>query len=1329
MYHYKRDFYDFFTDKSIFSHFCSEINCCNADVFVLMAHKAVRLFQVLLDQGKLNERIGEKIIISSQALDYDCRYLLNKKIVIIDDVVISGASLAGAVDKLLNIGIPEDNIEIIALARDKEYQTMLFTNKDGQNILHCDAVLDDSTCIELSNNISKAFSFYGTPYDIDYPIYESIDLTSNKIQLLFNKMLWRTESTTNLDQEAGDVAPYILFPTQNVLEILWRKIGFDLSDSAHLKIRVYVRRYLSGREECSIVPMCLFNEISEKDLEILYSNLAPKSQTIIPNKDRLLLAQMRYVEYYIAHQMYLVFCELSSLNMVITPSEFSVNLLFGLSDGKKIFEFISKNPPQREKLSAINSKAYIDKEMLREFLNHKIGREMVHNIAMASDLEPEEQKNWINQIVLAPFLWWHDTQEILVRKKIMATPKHYIKDYKEIQDTPNRSRCGFSLRTMQYLLNEDLHNEDSLLCVSLFLDHAIDRGIIVPTIYHNSSEHYLCRAYRHGEDLPFSIEDECRLAYFLLELCNRIPEIDKTPTATPLAEGISKIAFEKMIVIFYQMGLKMGGVFNHFLGFNNIRILKPFLSLHGAIQAFVDPETIKELNIGETHFYSEKDPKSGAPYIIWLTNWAKLKGFAWNPPKNDGEDSSDFFLNSKILQDFLKYNVRSCISNTIAAKISDIASIVVTWYQKMLESNQKTKFKDDATALTSCSNAYVFVSAIATELHYYYKFWQNQVIKAIDLSDNFEELKYNLSADKNDAKYVKEIIQALHSGRKKTDWFATGHASQVVDYVSNILKNSGASIWETVWGEVRRIPYSMRLELEKYKQQAISFLYFYSACNDCLTYAPFWITGETPDFYEEYQEKYMLESTSVRTELEKEWFSELHKVSKITDFKEKKEKFYDLVITALNISEDLVKNIEEEIETHAEYYSVCYISSLIFEVDAINPPCVEQKMMQLWNQQSDLQKKTELNIIQFPSNKDEPNYIRYGLFYGISSDTENILSKINESGHILLSLYTQLCHLLNGYVNGIRVIFLPQTPVHNMFRHNVQRKIDENAKKFTSRVIRDLQKEYAPNKTNQIVVAMTENVDKQILKDIESLGWDHQTDCSHSAMNPAYSQIVTFTNDRIVPSTNSILEAITFSTVALQCGEHFGVGLLVRTKNRVVCVTCNHLLSKYNDDMEIKALSNNGISFKLKPLRSTRITNGPKTASEDVAILEPLWDIKIPYDVQSLLTTDALNTELTKDINDICQCYVCINGENLVWKNNLVLRGPIGNEYYQIDTPKNVLKSGCSGGVIITNPQNPTILGIHKGCITDIANGEDKYPQMIPCPIIIKEIRKVEENT
>ncbi|MCI8397780.1 MAG: hypothetical protein HFF90_00005 [Oscillibacter sp.] len=119
---YGVDLYDFCNDevKDALKAFCHRINQSDADVFIIMAHKAVLLFYILLAQGHIDKQVEEKVIVSNLALDFDCCYLKEKKIAILDDIVISGTTIASTIDKLLSVGVRQDSIDVIAIAIDLE---------------------------------------------------------------------------------------------------------------------------------------------------------------------------------------------------------------------------------------------------------------------------------------------------------------------------------------------------------------------------------------------------------------------------------------------------------------------------------------------------------------------------------------------------------------------------------------------------------------------------------------------------------------------------------------------------------------------------------------------------------------------------------------------------------------------------------------------------------------------------------------------------------------------------------------------------------------------------------------------------------------------------------------------------------------------------------------------------------------------------------------------------------------------------------------------------------------------------------------------------------
>lgn len=1329
MIHYKRDIVDFFPDKDILHKYCDRINQSDADVYIIMAHKAVQLFRVLVDQDYIHIRLNDKVIISSQALDFDCSYLKNKKIIIIDDIIISGTSIASAIHKLINLGVDADNIEIIALARDTDYQTMVFENNQGDNILGCNTLLEDTECIELSYLISKAFCYYGTPYNVDFPTYDFI-IGQNKEQAFFREFLWDTFSTTNDDQQVGAVSSFSIFPKSDLLNCLWKKIGVNLSKCSHLKLRTYIRRYNSGYSDCTIVPMCLFDEISENDVDKLYRQLAPDGGATHLS----FVAKMRYLEYWISCQLYQTFAEFADFDDKTLPNLLEVNLLFGHQYGACVFSFLEERKDSKNVFSPESGTEYIDLGMLNEFYNHEIGREVVTSIIEACDLPVEDQMRVGNKIIMAPFLWWYDTKEIPVRKKLKEPIRNAIHDYAYIEDNLTRLNYGFSRNTLHFLLTRDRTNKEVETLVSVFLDRAIDQGVIVPTISHNINKHFLCRAFRHGEDLPFGIEDECRLALFLKEISQKIKDINYTPTTEPKDGGISEIAFEKIIVLFYQMGLRQGGIFNHFLGFNNIKILKPFLSLHGAIQAFIDPVELVQMGIEKTHFYSEKD-SSGNKYITWLTSWAKKQGFAWNSLDQYGNKTSEIFLNKNKIEAYLSINERNCINSTINNRITTIADIVSTWYNDCIIRGKRADFKDNATALTSCANAYIFLSAIATELHYFNKFWNNQVKKALQNASEFSEIDWILHADQSDKQNTSNIVQGLNSGRNKVGWYYSNTARAVVEKVSHILQGSDISYWNDIWSAVKTTPESADEPIASYIDQSIAFLYFYSACFDCLTSLNFWKDGETPTKYNEYKQQFDRRIGVFRGWRAEKSFQIIEKLSNEDDFIHKRNLLFSEIQQILEESNDLVDNIECEIEKKDPDFSVEYVSSLIFEINAIDPQIANSKIMEVWRKQKDLSAKTQLNIIQFPDLSENPSIRRYGFFYGISEKyAGTIYSQENdytEHSNFLLSLYKDACNQFNSRCSCIRAILIPQLPAGRRFKHNAQKNIDRYSRRFQEQVLQELEQLYVRGASSQIVLAMTLSVNREIVSKVKDMNWPSSQEAFLPEFIHGFSEINVYYNIPIPCTAGNEISNIFYSSVVIQCGTSSGMGLLVRTNNRVICVTCNHILVQYSESTPIIAYCNPEKSFILnpvKPIRGQRKHGELVPARDEITLLEPMWNAYLPLNVSKIISIENMCKNLDEHINSSIKCCGQFNTFGRVWKEQIKLVGSTTEEYYQMTDTGNVLNYGCSGGVMVLTNDERTIIGIHKGKFFNHANKKEECVHLIPSSIIIEEIFKLEEN-
>ena len=82
-------------------------------------------------------------------------------------------------------------------------------------------------------------------------------------------------------------------------------------------------------------------------------------------------------------------------------------------------------------------------------------------------------------------------------------------------------------------------------------------------------------------------------------------------------------------------------------------------------------------------------------------------------------NKENYFIDKIRIEEFIKKQFRANIDDDICKKIKDIGETISKWYNYTLLHGGKDKFKEDATALTSCENINVFSSAIATEIHYF----------------------------------------------------------------------------------------------------------------------------------------------------------------------------------------------------------------------------------------------------------------------------------------------------------------------------------------------------------------------------------------------------------------------------------------------------------------------------------------------------------------------------------------------------------------------------------------------------------------------------------
>lgn len=378
--------------------------------------------------------------------------------------------------------------------------------------------------------------------------------------------------------------------------------------------------------------------------------------------------------------------------------------------------------------------------------------------------------------------------------------------------------------------------------------------------------------------------------------------------------------------------------------------------------------------------------------------------------------------------------------------------------------------------------------------------------------------------------------------------------------------------------------------------------------------------------------------------------------------------------------------------------------------------------MNVWNQLEENFDKTQLNIVQFPEELCDSNFIRYGIFYGSSSLKKDI--DIIKAGEFLVSIYKKICNEFDGEAYEIRAILVPHTHPGKQFKHNVQRNIAEYTSKFTTDIIEELEKCYMSDTRQQMILATTDYVDSKFYSVVKEMQWDNQKSCKSKVDKGIFSKVKVYYNNYVHPNNIEIKDVV-YSVVKITCGSDFGTGFLFRMPDQILCITCNHLLQSIAEHQP-QAISdyNDEIIFSLKPIKDVTIFNYGEnnllTAQEEVAILKPQFQGRIPFDMNSILSLENFDNTINNYYNSDCICCGYPDEEQC-WSDSfkLVRNGAKGYCQTRIKSTDNPVQQGYSGGIIVLANNSNCILGIHEGRRYD-----DTIGRMIPCEIILEQIKK-----
>lgn len=806
MYLRKVDIINFFDDvmKREVIKFCERINESDADVFILMARKAACFFQVLVESGYINHSIVKKMIVTDRSTDFSNNYLIGKKILIIDDVIFSGSTIAKMVLLLKKIGVDIKDISILILALNKDTFRMHFSDEEEQrDIFRIDdsAKLNNADCTRLCADISRLLSVIGKPYDVDFPAYHDIFLEKENIMpWSILPQYWTVFNVSNEYHIQAGIEAFTIVPSNMITDVMWQYLDVNLDEIAEYKIRIY--GYEDGtKKRYKILPMVVFNEISFDTLEKVFEKICDllefTNEQIIKSFNSQ-SSKMRLIQYYIANLLYYILaftCELE----VPPMRKYSLPYLFGYDYLELIRERLMEN--------LNNYKAYLNITSINDKVIDKVGCSDKIDTLGYKYVEDEKLNTFdINLKLLSPFIYWYKKQEIPARKRL-ANP-HINLVHEDLFEDEFRLEVGFSFRSLKKILchAKEYYDIDNL--VSIFIDRAVDLGLLVPIIYINNRNNTICRAFRHGEDLPFGDHDKEVLLYFLNIFYESIDNNE-----------ISHIQFQKVVTLFLQLGIREN-LFNMFLGFDNSQLLTVKYCIHGAVPVVVD----QEADVVNLHPYVKKDN-----YSQWLSE---------RLIKMNVIEKNEMGVTLKTANSIGK--IKLARKTEISTK--KIAKMIAEWYNISCAESKKSVFTDDVIILTSCLNIEAFSSAILAELYICRADWDGNLRYLIkDSSKNTYNRCKNYFLNNMRSS---NVFTAMNSGRKKYLWFmkdkkGENQVQRVVKDVSDLFSNNNEEMialnWDELWEDYLSINQSQNT-IDNDIMECVGHIYCYNICYRILEY-------------------------------------------------------------------------------------------------------------------------------------------------------------------------------------------------------------------------------------------------------------------------------------------------------------------------------------------------------------------------------------------------------------------------------------------------------------------------------------------------------------
>ena len=725
-----------------------------------MARKAACFISVL---EKMNMVNLQGPIISERVMDTQIDWKNINSVIIIDDVVISGTTLHETIETIKK-GNPIIDIKLFVLGVNKDWFNKTVLEDNGRSYIQNPIrFMDNDECIRLSGDIVRLLANHPIPYNIDYPVYNTLRVNDRELQQIMTLPGWSMAEVTSFPLVSQNVFTHTYLPHKNILECCGAVYTSDFIKHSLLKVRTYGRTRNDKHNAIhliSIVPMIIMPPLTSETLDDVFLKIAGEKKDVL---DKVLISstsRLRFVQFILADVLARIFIQ-------------GINYLLGE------YHIVEREYGSLRYLfpaSVINDIIYVANHFSGEI---DIPMPEIHAEEI-KDILPVANILDIHHTLILPFIQMYYKEELQSRKLVREKGINVFaeKNYKRIL---GRLKRGISLTRLIGRL-KDLPESLRLEFISAFLDCTIDEGIVVPVTVQEKGLVY--RAFRHGEDVQFGQQEEILCYEMLNTFVSRLKRKD-----------YQRLWIEKLLVLLFQLG--------------EGRIFEP---LQTNIRAYSHIKGFEQINVASVRYYLQgplvvKTPRNAVMSKPYLEYSDKAQ---WLTSLFSNDHNSPLHYNAKGLYEFdtQLYSKYSTGDEQIVVDSSKsrFARSIGRIFGQLLENNQNgTKPSIDGNelvALTSSLETSNIIGALAAEINLCSNSYRSESPNGI--RNTLEGIRQGNVPIEIGFKRINGSAwyQALNDGQRKFIWYRKRIGYDIIYRISNEFEDDQyKDVWDDFWSQ------------------------------------------------------------------------------------------------------------------------------------------------------------------------------------------------------------------------------------------------------------------------------------------------------------------------------------------------------------------------------------------------------------------------------------------------------------------------------------------------------------------------------------------------